>query len=76
MHTFVPCLQFFCLLKPITHSCTLKMATLPLPTVCPKLCNKSAFSAFTMALYLAFRGKWLAYGISEVWALGPKLQFQ
>jgi hypothetical protein len=34
-------------------------------------------SAFTMTLYLAFRGRWLnlAYGISGVWALDPKLQF-
>jgi hypothetical protein len=46
--------------------------TLPLPTVCPKLCNKPPFSAFTRPLYLAFRGGWLglAYGISGVWALG------
>jgi hypothetical protein len=30
-----------------------------------------------MPLYLAFRGRWpdLAYGISGVWALGPKLKF-
>jgi hypothetical protein len=26
MHTFVPCPQFFCLLEPIAHVCTLKMA--------------------------------------------------
>jgi hypothetical protein len=45
---------------------------------CPKPCNKSPFSAFTMPLYLVFRGRWpdLAYGISGVWALGPKLIFQ
>jgi hypothetical protein len=51
--------------------------TLPLPMACPKLCNKS-FSAFTMLLDLVFRGGWLdlAYGISGVWVLGPKLQFQ
>jgi hypothetical protein len=30
-----------------------------------------------MPLYLAFRGRWLdlAYEISGVWVLGPKLQF-
>jgi hypothetical protein len=50
---------------------------LPLPTACPKLCNKPPFSAFTMPLYMAFRGRWpdLAYGISGVWVLGPKLHF-
>jgi hypothetical protein len=26
MYTFAPCLQFFCLFKPITHVCTLNMA--------------------------------------------------
>jgi hypothetical protein len=26
MHTFVPCAQSFCLLKPIAHVCTPKMA--------------------------------------------------
>jgi hypothetical protein len=26
MHTFGPCPQFFCLLKPIAHVCTPKMA--------------------------------------------------
>jgi hypothetical protein len=26
MYAFVPCLQFFCIFKPITHVCTLKMA--------------------------------------------------
>jgi hypothetical protein len=38
--------------------------------------EKLPFSAFTMPLYLAFRGRWpdLTYGISGVWALGPKLQ--
>jgi hypothetical protein len=42
---------------------------------CPKPYNKSSFSAFTMPLYLAFRGRWLdlAYEISGVWALGLKL---
>jgi hypothetical protein len=42
---------------------------------CPKPCNKCPFSAFTKPLYLVFRGRWpnLAYGISGVWALGPKL---
>jgi hypothetical protein len=47
-------------------------------TACPESCNKPPFSAFTMPLYLAFRSRWpdLAYGISGVWALGPKLQFQ
>jgi hypothetical protein len=31
-----------------------------------------------MPLYLPFWGWWLelAYGISRVWAVGPKLQFQ
>jgi hypothetical protein len=44
---------------------------------CPELYNKPPFSIFTMPLYLAFRGRWpdLAYGISAVWAFGPKLQF-
>jgi hypothetical protein len=61
---FWPLPPVLCLLKPIVHVCTLKMAedelslTLPLPTVCPKLCNKPPFSAFTMPLYLAFRGGW------------------
>jgi hypothetical protein len=56
MHTFVPCPQFFCLLKPIAHVCTLKMAEdelnayLPLPMACLELCNKPPFSAFTMPL--------------------------
>jgi hypothetical protein len=63
MHTFVPCLQSFCLLKPIAHVCTPKMAedelsAYPaLPTACPKLCNKPPFPAFTMLLYLVFRGR-------------------
>jgi hypothetical protein len=26
MHTIVPCPQFFCLLKPVAHVCTPKMA--------------------------------------------------
>jgi hypothetical protein len=45
--------------------------TLSLPLACP-------FSAFTVPLYLAFRGGWpdLTYGISGVWALSPKLLFQ
>jgi hypothetical protein len=49
-----------------------------LPTACPELCNTSPFSAFTMPLYLVFRGRLpeLPYGISGVWVLGPKLQFQ
>jgi hypothetical protein len=81
MHSFCPCPQFFCLLKPTTHVCTLKMVwvlTLPLPTVCLEPCKKSPFSSFAMPLHLAFRGRWpdLAYGLSRVWALGPKLQFQ
>jgi hypothetical protein len=44
---------------------------------CSELCNKPPFSAFTMLLYLVFRGRWpdLADGISGVWALGPKLLF-
>jgi hypothetical protein len=50
----------------------------PLYKTCPKLYNKSLFPAFIMSLYLAFMGKWsnLADGISGVWALGAKLQFQ
>jgi hypothetical protein len=54
------------------------MLTLPLHTARSKPCNKPPFSVFTRPLYLAFRGKWsdLAYGISGVWALGPKLQLQ
>jgi hypothetical protein len=52
--------------------------TLPLPMAYPEPCNKSPFSAFTMTLCLAFRGEWpdLAFGISGVWALDPKLWFQ
>jgi hypothetical protein len=44
----------------------------------PESCNKSSFSAFTMLLYLVFSGRCLdlAYGLSGVWALGPKPQFQ
>jgi hypothetical protein len=34
------------------------MFTLPLPRVCPEPCNKPPFSAFTMPLYLVFRGGW------------------
>jgi hypothetical protein len=53
------------------------LLTLPLSTASPELCDKPSFSAFTMPLYLVFRGGWLdlAYGISGVWALGPKLLF-
>jgi hypothetical protein len=49
-----------------------------LHTVCPGPWNKLPFSAFTMPLYLSFRGGWpnLAHGISGVWALGQKLRFQ
>jgi hypothetical protein len=84
MHIFVPCPQFFCLFKLIAHVCTLKMAADELSAYCssshsiPELCNKFSFSAFTMPLYLAFKGGWLdlVYGISGVWALGPQCQFQ
>jgi hypothetical protein len=84
MHNFVPCPQFICLLKPITYICTPKIAedewvlSLPRPMACPKPCNKSPFSAVTMPLYLGFMGRWpdLAYGISGVWAFGPKFWFQ
>jgi hypothetical protein len=45
---------------------------------CPEPCNKFPFSAFTVALSLAFKGEWLdlAYGISGIWVLSPKLLFQ
>jgi hypothetical protein len=84
MHTFVLCPQFFCLLKPEARVCTqrwLKMSwvlSLPLPTACPEPCNKPPFSAFTRPLYLAFKGGWpgLAYEISGIWVLGPKLWSQ
>jgi hypothetical protein len=44
---------------------------------CTKPCNQSPFFAFTMPLYLAFRGGWLdlAYGISGVWALVQNTSF-
>jgi hypothetical protein len=78
MHTFVPCPQFFCLLKAIADVCTMKMAevlTLSPPTSCPEPCNKKpSFSA-----HLTFRGWWsdlVVYGISGVWVLGPKIWFQ
>jgi hypothetical protein len=79
MHNFVPCLQFFCLLKPIAHDCNPKMAKDELSAYSASshgMCNKPSFSALTMPLFLAFRGRWpdLAYGISGIWALGPKLQ--
>jgi hypothetical protein len=50
----------------------------PLPMACFKPCNTPPFFAFTMPLYLAFKGRLLdlAYGISRVWALAPKFQFQ
>jgi hypothetical protein len=83
MHTFVPCPQFFCLLKPITHVCTPKMAEDELSDcstsshVCPELCNKPLFlpppCLFGCSEWVAARpGVW----ISGVWALGPKLLFQ
>jgi hypothetical protein len=83
MHSFVPCSQLFCLLKPITHAYTPKMAE-DEPSVhsasshcMSRPCIKPPFSAFTMLLYLAFRGQWpdLAYGTSGVWALGPNSSF-
>jgi hypothetical protein len=40
IHTFVPCPQFFCLLKPIAHVCTPKMAEDEL----------SAYSAFSCGM--------------------------
>jgi hypothetical protein len=43
MHTFVPCPQFFCLLKPIAHVCTPKMAEDEL----------SAYSVSSMACHQA-----------------------
>jgi hypothetical protein len=51
--------------------------TLPLPIACPELDNKPLFSAFIMSVYLAFRHRWpdLAYRISGVCVLGPKLRF-
>jgi hypothetical protein len=83
MHILVPWPQFFCLFKPIAHVCIPKMAEDELSAYCssshsiPEPCNKPPFSVFTMPLYLVFRGRRLdlAYGISGVWALGPKLQF-
>jgi hypothetical protein len=41
-------------------------------------CVLSPLSVFTRPRYLVFRGGWpdLAYGISGVWALGPKLRGQ
>jgi hypothetical protein len=52
-------------------------ATLTLPRACPDSCNKPPFSAFTLPLYVVFRGRWpdLAHGVSGAWALGPKLWF-
>jgi hypothetical protein len=84
MHTFVLCLQFCCLLKPITHIYIPKTAEDELSAHSASshsmswACNKPPFSAFTMPLYLEFRGRWpdLAHRISGVWALCPKLQFQ
>jgi ethanolamine transporter EutH len=51
--------------------------TLSLAMACPEQCSKP-FSAFTIPFYLAFSGGWLdlAYKISGVLVLGPKLQFQ
>jgi hypothetical protein len=51
---------------------------LPLPMACLDPCNKSPFSTFTILLYLALSDGWpgLAYGLSGVWTLGPKLWFQ
>jgi hypothetical protein len=46
---------------------------------CPEPYHKPPFSAaFTRPLDWGFRDEWpdLAYGISGVWALGPKLWFQ
>jgi hypothetical protein len=40
-----------------------------------EICNKFPFFAFTMSFYLAPIGEWVEYGISGVWALGPKLRF-
>jgi hypothetical protein len=76
--------QFFCLLKPIARVCTwrwLKVSWVPSlrpPTLCPESRNKPPFSAFTRPLYSVFRGGWsdLAWGLSGVWVLGPKLWFQ
>jgi hypothetical protein len=84
LHKLAPCPQFFCLFKLIAHVCTPKMAEDGLSAysasshTCPQPCNKPPFFAFTMPLYLIFRDGWpdLASGISAVWALGPKLQFQ
>jgi hypothetical protein len=59
VHTSVSLLPVLCLLKPIAHVCTLKMAEdevilpLPLPMACLQPCNKT-FSV-TMSLYLAYR---------------------
>jgi hypothetical protein len=83
MHTFVPCPQSFCLLKPITHVCSqghLKMSwvlPLPVPMPCPDSWNTSPRSAFSMPLYLEFgAGGWTRH--MECWELGPwiaKLHF-
>jgi hypothetical protein len=56
--------------------------TLPLPMDVPsRVIN--LLSLPSPSLYLVFRGRWpdlhmaeLAYGVSGVWALGPKLGFQ
>jgi hypothetical protein len=50
--------------------------TLPLPMACPAPCNESPFSAFTMTLYLVFRGGWpdLVYNLRSL-GLGTKLGF-
>jgi hypothetical protein len=77
MHTFVPCPQFFCLLKPIAHVCTLKMAEDELSAYSASLikpCNKPPFSAFTMPLYLALRGRGWTWHMEsqEFWIQGPK----
>jgi hypothetical protein len=79
MHTFVPCPQFFCLIKHIAHVCTLKMAEDELSAYSassqgmPELCNKPPFSAFTRPLSLAFRGSGQTWHM-ESQEFGPRVQ--
>jgi hypothetical protein len=80
MHTFRSLLLNLCLCK--ANTCLYPedgMFILPLPTVCPKLCNKFLLSlSFIVSLYLVYQGEWMdpACGILGVWALNPKLSFQ
>jgi hypothetical protein len=60
MYTFIPCLQFFCLLKPIACVCTLKMAE-------DKL---SAHSASSQSLFIWCLGVGARPGIWNLRSLG------